>query len=308
MKNEVKAVVSSIIVLAVAILLAVYSPSKLTGNTISDGYCVNAVVNDISPSSVGIDKEFTVGILIDNCGDALPENVVFELTKVSPDIQIKESLVQDIGKMGYANSQRFIVYHMRTSKNVIPGDYVFDYKLSYTGSLGSFEKENSFSVTVSSNRADLSMASVKTNPVLVKEGETAELTIRIENFGEGSANSLKIVANHPFEGVKEAFIGTLDSDEDGPAVFTFVAGEPGIYIIPVKITYQDDFGENTLNKEITLEVLSNDTNWFAILTSLVLIIIFGYVIYSLWNSNQKKEIVIKQLLGKKESRTKKSKK
>lgn len=304
MKRGVKILIFSFLLLAVAIPLAVYSP---TGNVVKSDYCVDAVVTDISPTSIGVDKEFTVGVLIDNCGDKNSENVSFELLDIGPEIKVKEPLIKDIGEMGYANSDRFLVYHMKTSSDIVPGEYVINYKLIYYGATLIHQKTGNFSVTVIADEAKLSLASVKTNPVLVKEGDTTELTIRVENYGNGNANSLKVSLEHPFEGIQESFIGTLDADEDGPAVFTFVAGKNGIYKIPITISYKDDFGEHILEKEISLSILKKDTNWFMTLFILIILGIFGYALYYLWEKNKKKEDVIKQLLGSKEKSSEKKK-
>jgi len=36
--------------------------------------CVTAEVSDITPSSIGIGDEFTIGIHIENCGENIPQN------------------------------------------------------------------------------------------------------------------------------------------------------------------------------------------------------------------------------------------
>jgi uncharacterized protein YbaP (TraB family) len=36
-------------------------------------------ITDISPTSIEVGEEFTVGILIDNCGSRVPESIIFEL-------------------------------------------------------------------------------------------------------------------------------------------------------------------------------------------------------------------------------------
>ena len=57
----------------------------------AEEYCVDAFVSSIDPTSVGINEDFTVGILIDNCGEgASPENITFELMETGPHISVKE--------------------------------------------------------------------------------------------------------------------------------------------------------------------------------------------------------------------------
>ena len=50
---------------------------------------------------------------------------------------------------------------------------------------------------------------MKTTPALPMVGDSVELVMRVENFGEKEINSIKVNIDHPFEGNKETFIGTL---------------------------------------------------------------------------------------------------
>ncbi|MFZ5955621.1 MAG: COG1361 S-layer family protein [Nanoarchaeota archaeon] len=259
-------------------------------------YCVNAELNDLSPTSIEIGENFTVGILIDNCGNKVPESITFELKDVSPYIFVKEELKKEIGELGYANSDRFIVYHMKASDDIIPGEYFIDYKLTYGNKDYKLTKEGKFELTVIGEKAELNLASLKTKPILPHEGENVELTLRIENYGDGKANSIKVIAENNFEGTKEAFIGTLDSNEDGPVIFNFIAPEKGEYEFPIIMKYNDDLGEHEVNTQISINILKKDTNWKIIILAAVLILIVIFIIIGLLRKANKREQIIKQLL------------
>jgi len=201
----------------VTFLLLVSSASAL-----ETGYCVTAEVKDISPSFIGIDEEFTVGLQIENCGNKLPEFISFELINFPSDLELKEPLIINIPSLNYANSERFLTYHLKTKKDVKPGQYVLKGKLIYGGADSFFSQEKNISFNVIGKRAELNIASLKTKPVLPRVGETVELTMRIENTGKGSAKSTSVYSDHQFEGTKQSFVGALDSNEDGPAVLTFI--------------------------------------------------------------------------------------
>lgn len=280
-----------------------------SANATTEDYCVEAVVGDISPSSVEIGKNFTVSILIDNCGSDVPEKVVFEITDVSPFISIKESLKKDIGKMGYANSNRFLLYHMEISEDAIPGEYLIKYRVMYGGESYSITKKTNFTVTVIGDEAEPSIASSKTNPTLPYEGDTVELTLRIENTGEGTAKSVEVYVDHPFQGLKQSFIGALDSDEDGPAVLTFIADKSGEFEFPVKISYSDDFGKKEITTNINLIILEKKFNWVGLSLSLLLVAFAVWFASHYFRTKRKKDSIIQQLLeGKPNHEDKKLKK
>lgn len=259
--------------------------------------CVTAEVSDISPSSIGIGEEFTIGIHIETCGETLPQNVSFEILGLPEHISVKEPLITKIPKIQYSNSERFLVFHMKVDNEAKSGTHIIKTRLSYSGETVEIIKDEEISIDVIGDEAELSIASIKAFPVLPYKGETVELTLRIENFGDGTANAVKVYVNHSFEGIKESFIGTLDSDEDGPAVFTFIPKKAGDFEIPVKISYKDDFGDNEIETKINLTILRKKTNWLLILflIAIVLFAIWGFRNYAKLKRTKNK--IIHQLLS-----------
>jgi LPXTG-motif cell wall-anchored protein len=254
----------------------------------SEGYCVDVQVTDINPTSVELDSEVTVGIQFDNCGDEIPEIINFEIRRFSEDIKIKEPLIINFTEsFGYSNSNRFNVYHLYVSKDATPGEYVFEYKLTYGNKDFQITKEDNFSITVIGNEADLNIALVKTDPVIPEVGEEMTLTIRIENFGKGDANSVKAKVDLPFFGTKEAFLGNLETEDDSPAIFTLVPDKSGSFNYNIDITYKDDYGEHKITEKLELNVQSKDKNWFLIFGALLLIILG--IIYFYFKRRKKNE-------------------
>ena len=280
------------------ILLVFILPLVSAGlvGTLDEDYCVKSELTDISPSSVEIGDEFTVGIHLENCGDLSPDNVIFAIVNPPTDISINEALIRPISKLEYSNSERFITYHMKMSSDAKPGTYDLTTKTSFKGGGLLFEEYDTITITVSGDEAELNIASSKTSPVLPYVNDNVELTMRIENFGEGRANSVKVYADHPFKGVKESFIGTLDSDEDGPAVFTFIADEAGEFAFPVTVSYKDDFGAHELKTDVNLTVIKKQTNWLLIISLLVALIAITIFIISYVKTKKKKDLIIQQLL------------
>ncbi|WP_340818135.1 COG1361 S-layer family protein [Methanolobus sp. WCC4] len=364
--------------------------------------CLRAVVEDISPSSVGRDEEFTVGISLENCGTQVPEDITFEIFSIPPDIIVTEDLVTEIPRFVYKDSERQLRYHMRTTPDAVPGPHLIKMKLTYgtgdtqrtayyeveiivtgehaeprissvttdpkyiyagdtvdldleiqnygdsiaksvevylehdfkgiTGSTvgalaandtqtasfkfkanssGTFEipviieyeddygvqkDEYDIQITVLDRKGSLNLASVKINPVLPYVDDTVELTMRVENSGDRTINSIRVYADHPFQGLKESFIGSLDPDEDGPAVITFVADQSGEFEIPVTITYIDDFGEEQVETKVNIIVMERDGGAGTIIIVLLLLAVIGGLAYNNYRTKRSKDEIIKQLM------------
>jgi hypothetical protein len=260
------------------IVISILSYSNVSA--FQEGYCATAEVTSINPSSVGADEDFTVGIVIDNCGDKIPENITFEIIRPSQDISIKEPLVLNIGKMGYANSGRFILYNMRTSPDATPGEHLFETKLRYGGKDFYMEKEGNFSIIVNTQKPDLAISRIYTNPEVIKEGEKIILTIDIENAGNGEAKDVRVeLENLELEGVKQKYLGKIESDENIPARFVFEGDKKGIYRGSIKISYKFAGENNELNFPIEIQVFSNGTNYFYIIGIILILGVLGYFLY-----------------------------
>jgi hypothetical protein len=360
-------------------------------------------VSEVKPSSVEKSEEFTLAVQIENCGDKTPQDISFEIIEISPNIIVKESLKRDIPKLAYANSERFVKYHLETTKDIKPGTHTIKMRLTYSygdnikltkdyettvdvigkqaeltldyvktdpvyvyqsevielklgiinygkgvaksinviaehpftgiksqsvGSLsgnqtastvfkvkpdkaGDFDipvqimysddfgnhiQTTSIKLTVLNKKGSLNIASIKIDPVLPNMGDMVELTMRIENFGERTINSIRVYADHPFKGLKESFIGTLDKNEDGPAVMTFIADKSGEFDIPIRISYTDDFGEEQIQTKVNLIVLETNGGAGTVVLVLIILGVIGGLIYYNYKIKRSKDKIIKQLM------------
>ncbi|KCZ71355.1 S-layer domain-containing protein [Candidatus Methanoperedens nitroreducens] len=363
--------------------------------------CVTAVVQGINPSSVRIGDEFTLGINLEVCGGAIPEDVTFAITSIPPDIIVTEDLVTRIPKLYYSTSERYVRYHMRTTPDANPGPHVIKMELTYgkdisttkhyevevivigedaeprissvktvpeyiyegdsvdlrlgienygkaiaksvvvslghefmgikdttlgtvningsqtalfkfkASKAGEFkipvfiEYEDDFGrqkdeyeikLTVLDKKGSLNIASVKVDPVLPYMGDTVELTMRVENSGERTVNSIRVYTDHPFKGLKESFIGTLDPNEDGPAVVTFIADQTGEFEFPITITYIDDFGEEQIKTRVNLIILETDGGAGRAVVVLLVLAVIGGLVYYNYKTKKSKDKIIRQLM------------
>lgn len=243
--------------------------------------CVTAEVSSINPSSVDSDEDFTVGILIDNCGDDIPDNIAFEIYRYSSDIRIKEPLKTEIGKLGYANSQRFLTYHMHSSPEANPGIHYLQTRLTY-GFPGFLTiKESNFSVTINSKRPDLAISKVMTEPEVVYKKEAFILTIDVENEGNGDAKDVRAsLENFNLAGATNKYLGEIAAGETIPARFVLQADKEGTYRGYARI----QFKESGITKDkvfpVEVQVFKKDYSTYWIIFGIILALIIAYII---WN-------------------------
>jgi len=171
--------------------------------------------------------------------------------------------------------------------------------VSYEDDFGSKEMKTNIKLTVFAKKQILNIASIKSMPVLPKVGDTVEMILRIENFGEKDVNSIRVSVDHPFSGVTESFIGTLESDEDGPSILTFVVDKEGDFEFPVSISYRDEFGEQSFIENIKLSVLPEEESSSSTYIIVFLLVVIALMLWFNFKVKRKKDEIIQQLMGKK---------
>ncbi|MDY0388258.1 MAG: COG1361 S-layer family protein [Methanolobus sp.] len=245
-------------------------------------------------SSVRTNPEFiyegdTVDMIlgIENFGKGIAKSVVVNLNH-----DFKGITNSTIGSLALNGSQTALFKFKANSSGTYEIPVIIDYEDDY----GKQKDEYEIQITVLDRKGNLNVASLKINPVLPYKGDTVELTMRIENSGENTINSVRVYYDHPFKGLKESFIGTLDPDEDGPAVITFVADQAGEYEFPVTITYSDDFGEEHINTKINVIVLEKNSMIGTVLLVFLILAIIGGLIYYNYRTTRSKDAVIRQLM------------
>jgi hypothetical protein len=107
-------------------------------------------------------------------------------------------------------------------------------------------------------QAEMGIASLSTDPVRPSAGSPFTLVLRIENTGTDDATSVRATVDLPFEGTKEAFVGTIEPDNDAPAVFNLRAGEAGDQPYTLTVEWRDDRGAHTITEDLSISVEAPD--------------------------------------------------
>jgi hypothetical protein len=257
--------------------------------SLQQGLCAEAFVYSINPVSVEAEEDFTVGIEIDNCGEEIPNDITFEITKYDPEIYIKDPLKINVGELGFSNSKRFIVYHLRTSENIKSGEHVFDARLSYGKNL-SVIKDYNFSITVIAKEPQIALSGIKTIPETLKTNEEFVLVVKVQNSGKGKSKFTRVeLEGLNLEGIKEAYLGEIKSGEELPARFVLRSKKAGSYDFNVKIFYNSLGDINFVQFPYKIYVFSNYNYYYYLLAFIVLLLLIIAIYFYKRNSNLEEE-------------------
>ena len=130
-------------------------------------------------------------------------------------------------------------------------------------------------------RGDLSIASVKTDPIRVRQGDEVDLVVRMDNTGTGDARAVSARIDLPLSGTREAFVGTVRPGSNAPAVFNLMADRAGEFEYTFNATYEDDWGSHTTTRVLRLSVAPSGDALVAT-GVLVLVALIGAVVFISW--------------------------
>lgn len=240
-----------------------------------------ALVNSsLSPTKIEPGDEFTLKTTVVSVGTGNAKNIRISLLldENSPIIPLEDSSIF-IPALD-AGQPQTVEFKLQLSQDAPATSY--NIPIHITG----FDETESIRINSSETigfdtltRANLNIASIKTEPVFGTTGDDLKLTIRIENVGAGEATSVKAsIQDLRFPGVKEAFIGKIKPDDDNPAVFTLLPDRSGNFDYVLRIDYQDDFGEHYIEENLVLVVRPGDRGTVTIVFFLLVIasVIFLY--------------------------------
>ncbi|RZN15490.1 MAG: hypothetical protein EF812_02335 [Methanosarcinales archaeon] len=230
---------------------------------------------DLKSVGTGNVKNIRVSLVLDN----LPEIIALDDSS---------KFIQKLN----AGESETVLFHLKISKDAKITSYSIPIK--FTG----VDEANKLNITLTEvigfdvqGKAKLSIASIKTDPLLGKVNEEMTLMIRLENVGKGDAKSIKAsIKDLPFSGVKEAFLGEIEADDDSPAVFTIIPDRGGEFNYTLSIDYEDDFGEHTIIEELNLVVKGDkkvSAAVGAVMIILLVLVIVGFYYFKIAGEKRK---------------------
>jgi len=220
---------------------------------------------------------FTAGFLVSNTGKSTAGDLTVRIVPDSPSVSAMGKSVFYAGDMKEGDSYSFQV-PLQTDKSAETGIYELPVSITYSDPDGNYVTLAETTGIDFRGNAELSVASLKTDPVLISEGEEFEILIRIENTGTGEAKSTFASLDIPFEGTKGAFVGKIKPNNDAPAVFTYKSGKPGDYRYNLTVEYEDDTGIYTKEYSLELNISSSD-NWMMVFGILIVLAAGGLLAF-----------------------------
>jgi hypothetical protein len=224
--------------------------------------------------------EIPVTLTISNAGQTLADDVILRIDNVSATVAPKNADSYHLGAIT-AGGQKTVDLALLSDKKTNAGLVRIPVLISYNAIDGTQRTQQTGIDLMMKGKAELGFVSVDTNPPRLSENTPFDLTIRIENTGTGEAKQVSALVDLPAEGTKEAFIGKIKPGNDAPAVFLLEGAKSGNHPYNLTITFTDDMGVHSQNRQMNLRVPAAD-NSGTIITLLIILVILGVVGYRYW--------------------------
>jgi hypothetical protein len=226
------------------------------------------------PDSVDPGDPFNVTLTIQNEGQAS-----------AGDVSIRINTSSDAITLG--GSENYYIPELRPGESSIL-NLTFETDITYRNAeLATFRQAATIGVPIV-GRAEMGIASIRTEPVRITAGSPVDVTFRLENTGTADAKSVRAtIGDIALPGTKEAFLGTIEPGNDAPAVFALDADRAGAFDYTLTIEYADDYGVHTTRQALQMVVADRDPVPALAVAAAVLIIVALALIY--WHRRRKEE-------------------
>ncbi len=180
-----------------------------------------------------------------------------------------------------AKGQSEVIFTGLISKNAAPGSYTGTITFIYNGK----SLSNPFVIDLI-GKPELKIAGVSTSDD-VYAGEKTSVSVQLENVGEGDAESVKVILlDADAEGIKTSYIGKIEYDDTGTAIFDLNFNSPGTKEITAKVIYTNsEKQQKELQENFEIYVNKKKQSMFSYI--LPLIIVLAAVYY--FNLRKKRE-------------------
>jgi len=223
------------------------------------------------PDGVNPGDDLHAQVILQNDGLSRADQITVTVNSSSPSITQKTTSTYHIGSLLKGENTSLDMLFSTDKRTPIGLNRVY-LGITYANPDGTLATQTEVIAVHVKGRAKIGIASVSIDPVRIRKGDAVSLIIRLENTGTDNANSVKASIDLPMSGGKDAYVGTIEPDNDAPAVFSLQAGNPGTYPYTLSVRYEDDYGVQTSNETLQMTVNDGDS------TGLIAAVVAGLIL------------------------------
>lgn len=243
--------------------LPLYVTYKREGTELTEKYSITVTISKLtkldiqgiklSESSPHIGDTLTITANVKNTGNSEARNVSVGLKKADAsdfgNFIVLSDIKNQVGNISAGKSKE-VSFIIMPGKKITPGTVTFQLDANCTDCTDADIEKISFEVLGRPNLIisgiDFSVEGKQDKKIL--QGDAFSLSIQLDNIGEEKAKAVGVLLETDSEivGVKKSYVGNIDDDDSGAAIFDLIAGEnakEGEHNIKMAIKYKDELGQ-----------------------------------------------------------------
>lgn len=232
-----------------------------------------SVPEQVSPGSL-----FDLGVEIENEGQSAAHDLIVTVNTQDHSISSLSSEQFFIRALS-PGEKRNLNLSFETDKNIPLGISQFPVTINYLSADGTKRSQTAQIGVRIQGKGELGISKYQITPQQPGVGDVISLIVRIENTGTDDAKSVRASVNIPFSGMKDAFIGTIEPNNDAPAVFNLKATKSGDIPYTLKVTFHDDYGDHEISQPLSLSVDEKNGSWVYLIILLLILSGAGLYLY-----------------------------
>ncbi|MBU0460562.1 MAG: COG1361 S-layer family protein [Nanoarchaeota archaeon] len=232
--------------------LAYAGVNQITETTTAQLY-VTLMSQDPDPVEPG--QIVNVKFKIENEGQQTSEDVIVKILPQYPFKIYGDKAEKNIGKLrAVATGADAVIveFKLKVDENAVEEDTELELQILMEGGAISYTNDE-FLINIQTHDAVLDITSITLTPEQIAPGETAEVSIMVKNLADSLLKDIKFKLDFdsttlplaPYQSSSERRISQLQSGYQNSLAFGIVAdpeAAPGLYKIPLTITYNDEQG------------------------------------------------------------------
>ncbi|MGD1004689.1 MAG: S-layer protein [Methanoregulaceae archaeon] len=211
------------------------------------------IMESTLPETVTPGDEFPVGLTFFNLGQSAVSDITVMIGNAGSSIAPKLTDTLHVGALSPGEQSTLNTVFI-SDKKATSGVIKIPVTIKFSSIDGVQQSQNSTIDVNLKGVAEMGIVSIDSTPQRLTENIPFDLTVRIENTGTGDAKAVSATIDLPTQGTKEAFIGKITPGNDAPALFLLESLRAGNYPYTLNITYTDDTGIHTQNRQLNLHV------------------------------------------------------
>ncbi len=244
-------------ILSVIVLLSLLFSLLLVDSVIALGEQISVTLQSQSPDPVEPGQTVTLKFKIENSGQESSEDTIVKIMPQFPFTIYGDKTEKNIGKLRASSTgadAEIVKFKLKVDENAVEGEMGIDLVV-FMGEAGRAYTNGELTVDVQTQDALLDITSITSDPKQIAPGQDAKVTIMIKNLADSLLKDIKFKLDFdddniplaPYQSSSERRISSLNTNYQDSLSFIIIASPdatPGLYKVPLTITYNDEKGNS----------------------------------------------------------------